>query len=144
MWNCTTWSCVLLTDRPSLSSLGLFSSWQSGQELEEPHLCHNLEVCWTAGLTLAAWTLPQPLLALPGCQLIHSLGPVTVMSSLLTTADASSWQLLEVTTNPIISPPRCPGRQTSMTGTEAAALPPVCSVLCDLVLQLEGQTWRGP
>ncbi|KAJ8411815.1 hypothetical protein AAFF_G00154530 [Aldrovandia affinis] len=33
------------------------------------------------------------------------------MSSSLTRADASSWQLLEVTTNPIISPPWRPGRQ---------------------------------
>ncbi|KAJ8341205.1 hypothetical protein SKAU_G00334960 [Synaphobranchus kaupii] len=46
------------------------------------------------------------------------------MSSSLTRADASSWQLLEVTTNPIISPPWRPSRQGRCDGYGDCHTPP--------------------
>lgn len=66
---------------------------------------------WTAGLLLPAWTW-QPWHFISGAR--HASWssrrvPVMLMSSSLSRADARSWQPLEVTTNPIISPPWCPG-----------------------------------
>lgn len=65
----------------------------------------------TAGLLLPAWTW-QPWHFISGARHAswssHRV-PVTLMSSSLSRADARSWQPLEVTTNPIISPPWCPG-----------------------------------
>lgn len=65
----------------------------------------------TAGLLLPAWTW-QPWHFISGAR--HASWssrrvPVTLMSSSLSRADARFWQPLEVTTNPIISPPWCPG-----------------------------------
>lgn len=65
---------------------------------------------WTAGLLLPAW-MWQPWHFISGAR--HASWssrrvPVMLMSSSLSRADARSWQPLEVTTNPIISPPWCP------------------------------------
>lgn len=67
----------------------------------------------TAGLRLPAWTWQFWSINSGAHHTSWSSPrvPVTMMSSSLTGADARSWQQLEVTTNPIISPPWSPGSQ---------------------------------